>query len=123
MYQTLLDTVLTLDTILPVRKDILSPLGAVIDDVISDSNGMLWPAVSDSGSSDILETVEKIGKLSAQSATETIDLQMDNIGMMIISESSFNGVSYDIDSIESGVSIPEGVVSTGQYLEQNKYCT
>lgn len=115
VYQTLLNTFLTLDTILPLGEDNLSPLGTAINVIISEKNNLLWSMVSRNGTSGILATVEEIGKLSAQSAPERIDLQMDNVQMLILNEPSFNGVYYEINSANNGVNIPKGVVSAGEH--------
>ena len=116
----LLGNLARLETALPLGRDLLVPIVAIVSDLLSDRNIPLWPMVNEGGANRLLATVEEIGRLAAESTAseEWVSLETEHFNIFTINEQKFAGVEYTLDS-DNSVSVPRELVPAGMYAIYN----
>ena len=105
--------------IIPVDQEVLEPLVATISELSSIRHSSQWLELQDNGASRILEAIETIGPLVAQSIAsgDRLEVRRESTNMVILQDEIFGGVKYTVEYSEqnkSEVNLPSNILTSGK---------
>ena len=92
---------------------------ATISELSSIRHSSQWLELQDNGASRVLEAIETIGPLVAQSIAsgDRLEVRRESINMVILEDEIFRGVNYTVkysEQNESEVKLPSNILTSGK---------